>query len=484
MPASSRSSTSSKRFLFFEPGTGNIIAGGLKSALLYIAFKSGGELKYNLEGKEAGAKAAYARVISDNGVYYVFTLDELDKLYTIELKDDFIIKFGGKSITLKRGTVVTYQEPFAKKLTLNGKEYLLPAVVEYPENKEARGNIVTVAEEGGRMASKGELPYGYYRQYQHIDWDTHKEFWQEWTKNYSAEDKVYIPEEITKNIPRVETEKIMRKNPEGLGMGLEAIKFKVEAGWPGTASKEMPRADVWKSFTINFAEILKISLESQSVHLDEQGYLKAQRVKPQEEEGIINTFFRKYLLAKEEVSEVNPGRNTAETGEEMFKEFVYNPDTGRWDRVLLWGGDKGGILEGLVNWGIVNPFGGKPRALTEKEFYQLKPLKYLSDTELAGFNIEPRKFNDNQKEKIIYILKVNGKKIPLNLLVDAQGKEKVIEGADGMLILPLGDGKFAAVELGIKGLEKAEEILNGIGAVRGRRPRSHLNRRVSERGIS
>ncbi|MFA5725804.1 MAG: GNAT family N-acetyltransferase, partial [Candidatus Omnitrophota bacterium] len=449
--------------IFFEPQTGNIVIGGLKMVLLYSAFKSGKEVKYDFRGNEIVAKPAQARVVSDNGIYYISSLEDLARLPVVKLADDLIVDFGSnKKVVIKKDTYVTFQKPFRKVVKLGDKEYVIPAVVEYSNDAKAQEYTATVMQNGQKVYTN-ELYLTYREQ---LTWKDFEDFWQDWIKEYSVESMVNIPKEAVKAPREVIVEKKM--HPQGIGLGIEAIKeVNVKVGWPGTASKEMIDSELWyKTYSISLGRLLNIDIKTQNVVLDECGYLKSGQLKAGEQER-VNDLFYKYLLTKREILAVkttdsNTPAAYEKTGQ-LFREYAFHmgQDEPRWSNVLFWGGDKQGILEGLQKLGVVYSYGEKPRALKEEEFGKLKTLMYLEDAELAKLNIERRVIDKG----VIYILNVNNKEMPLNVYIDSKGSRQIIANADRMLLLPLGNAKFGAVELGLEGLKKNQEILESVGLV-------------------
>ena len=225
--------------VFFEPETGRMIVPSIKGVILesYLRRQPHKEIgkenepfKIGLgEGVYATIKEApRARVISLNSTYYIFDAQAVRNLPTVVLENDYEVSFGVERLFYKKGTIVTFLEPFAKRKVVNGKEVSIPAIVEYGEDPEAEGKFTYL--EGNDKRYSERFPFLTYRD------KVKTEFWEGWISTYDAmiQGMVNIPENLV-NIPSVRIE--AKKMPQGRGFKFVPYEYTLHIGWPGNGSK-------------------------------------------------------------------------------------------------------------------------------------------------------------------------------------------------------------------------------------------------------
>ncbi|MFA5350667.1 MAG: hypothetical protein WC357_04970, partial [Candidatus Omnitrophota bacterium] len=427
--------------VYFVPETGEVIVPGVKNSLAHIAFKSG----IGIEFEGVNVPAAYGFIVSEAGIFYVYSLEELEKLPVVKLSEDYEIIFeGGKKITFAKGATVTLQKPFAQEVTLSdGRTVLIPAVVEYSQNKKAEAASVTI-EKDGKLVYKDSEPFGSRRQ--KTDWQENESFWRGWMEKYNEEDWGWVKEFNAKiaptlNIPKIKVEKIKKPMIKGDSLSAEGYKLTVRAAYPGSAEKNVFE----KSFNISFGDILKISSKKSHIEVDEAGHMKPIEIKDDEKKDVEKIFFRD-LLRKQAIKDVKGELPS----QELFFEYVYYPEDG-WQRVVSWGSNLEDLYkkrDGYNGFGVGFIYGEGVRVISEEESPYVKRLRDLSAAELELQKIK----KEFSSKGVLYTFDKEGVAVPLNYRNDA-GKIEVTPDADQMLVLGGANEKFTVVEIGLKGIE-------------------------------
>ena len=140
---------------------GKLVIFGLQGNMLDSSLRkqSVGEFKV-LDGKIIKInQAPIAKVISKNGIYYIFNQEDLSKLFTARLAENYEINFGNRQkIVYNKDSTVTFQKPFAAEVTIDGKQVLIPAIIEFGDKKDVVYKNAFTVSVGSQVVSKDSNP--------------------------------------------------------------------------------------------------------------------------------------------------------------------------------------------------------------------------------------------------------------------------------------------------------------------------------------
>ncbi|MBU1870218.1 MAG: hypothetical protein KJ818_07100, partial [Candidatus Omnitrophica bacterium] len=369
--------------MFFEPASGSIIIPSIKSMLLDSAMRKGQGLAADAGDLAGGldyfAHNAQAKIICVDSTYYIFDTADLLKLPMLRLENDYTLEFGPRNrIELKKGYTVTFQEPFARKVMVDGKAMYIPAIVEFPETGLDSTDSNFVRTEAG--IARKDAPAAFIVTEQ-LTWEQNKPYWEKWLNDWQSKRELGEFVGVRKhpfNIPPVTIEKKELHRGRGLGID-EYYEYTVQIGWPATADKDIYEAGLTpRSFSVSPLTLFKTYYKCKpSVTFDAEGYLAGI-----EEIGVdlnrtfaaeytpasLKELIEKYMLVKHAVTTVPefPERNNP-----------LNVDKGIWPDaaqplpVISWKEPSAQEREAFMNgWGLA----GKD-VVTEGDLADIKPLK-------------------------------------------------------------------------------------------------------------
>ena len=271
--------------VFFEPETGRLIIPSIKGVLLESALKKQEALRIAL-GDNVYAQvrqAPRARIVSLNNTYYVFDSQALRNLPTVTLERDYTVTFGVESLVYKRGTVVTFLEPFAKKKIVGGQELTIPAIVEYGEDLQAEGKFTYLRGQEKQYSSR--FPLLTYRD------PVQTGFWEEWIAGYDAMIQGMI--EFPNNVVEIPTVRIeSREMPRDRGFKFVPYEYTLHIGWPGNGSalafgeqdplphEEGVHGNWYKSVSISLGTLCDVQMRLKPDVEFEEGELISGHLKP------------------------------------------------------------------------------------------------------------------------------------------------------------------------------------------------------------
>ncbi|MCF7917233.1 MAG: hypothetical protein K9L61_05590, partial [Candidatus Omnitrophica bacterium] len=425
--------------IFFEIHTGNIIIPGLKGTLLESALRTKQTVSYPTSmGTFRVNDMPEARVIGLDSSYYIFDAKNLERLPTVELEHDYRLVFGDRDIEFKKDTIVTFQRPFAQEVEIDGRTIIIPAIVEFGQDKDAEDRFAVL--DGGSKVYKESFPTLTYQE--SIDWATHQDFWDSWVAGYDQliEGKVDVFNFI--DIPEVSIER--RVSAQETGFGFRPFEYKVNLGWPATGEQDLVDSGDWeRSFSISLFDFAEGSLKRKP-NLDfEDGFMVGRETIPAE----LREKFQDYILVQQPLTEVPEFREES-TNLELARGLW---EDGTFGTVLNRRPLNEAQMEALeAGFGLAYTTDGRVIILDAASYGKAGLLEDYTDrfaAELSQQGVELKKVGDNYQV-------VAKDRAPIVL------PEKVLEA----LVYVDGDS-FGFIQPGKAYYQLRSQMLAGVGAV-------------------
>ncbi len=425
--------------VYFEVLSGKLIVPGVKGALLDAALRKGGSIRQTINGKTLEIKQVPVARITGTSTYYVFDDSALDKLPVVVLKKDYTIGVGRYSNTLKKGTTVTFQKPFAFEVELGGKKRMIPAVIEYNET-EHENDPYRFKTENGEIKQTGP-PFITWEEKR--DWDENTPYWTNWVIDYKARlaKAVMVPRYAQFPVFDIKKQEFTKEETTVSTKGnWDAFDYKVSFGWPANTEDALQSRGAWtETFFLSLGTLLNWTHRwAPKLRFDGQGHLVG-------------------ASADREVSELFAARHLSKqpiTSVPFFSEEGFLKVTkGGWPQTESATSDRRSLTSAqrsaLNGFGLLHFVSGNTRPLSEHEAHRAVWLGNVIPE--VNQRLKPYRIHYTENENDLGLV-INGRQIDIN---DTAAEALVVLGRD----------EVGFVQPGVLFLQQRIAALHGVATI-------------------